>query len=53
MEEKTKHYSFPREPLAPELQEQAKSDPELTKKLEIAKPIADRYSETFERPANS
>jgi hypothetical protein len=36
-----------------ELQEKAKGDPELAEKLEIAKSVIERYSETSQRLTDS
>lgn len=53
MEEKTKKDNNPRSSRWADLEEMANSDPELTKKLETAKRIIDRYHDALERLADS
>jgi hypothetical protein len=40
-------------PLWTEFQEQAKNDPELAKKLQVAERIAEKYSDALQRLAES
>lgn len=53
MEEKAKPDTNRNSPLWVELQEKAKDDPELAGKLEVAKRVIERYSETLKRLADS
>ena len=46
MEEKAKPGTDRHSPIWVELQEKAKDDPELAEKLEVAKRVIERYSET-------
>jgi len=53
MEEKAKPVTDRNSPLWLKLQEKAKDDPELAKRLEIAKRVMERYNETLQRLADS
>ena len=53
MEEKTKPGSVRHILLWAELQQKAKDDPELAKKLDAAKSVIERYRETLQRLADS
>ena len=53
MEEKAKSDDGRYGPLGPELQGQAKNDPEFAKKMEAARRITERYSDALQRLADS
>lgn len=53
MEEKAKPNNDRHSRLWAEIHEKAKDDPELVQKLEVAKRVMERYSETLQRLADS
>ena len=53
MEEKAKIPEDRNSPLWTERWEKAKDDPELARKLDAVERVMDRYSETFQRLADS
>jgi hypothetical protein len=53
VEENTKPDTDRNSPLWLELQEKAKDDPEVAGKLEVAKRVMERYSDTFQKLADS
>jgi hypothetical protein len=53
MEDKAKPDTNRNSPLWVEFQEKTKDDPELARKLEVAKRVTERYCETLQRLADS
>jgi hypothetical protein len=53
MEEKTKTDNSPRSSRWAELEERAKDDPQLARRIEVAKQVMERYSDTLQRLADS
>jgi len=53
MEEKSKQDDRSQSPRWLEFQEEAKDDPELSRKLEVAQRVIERYSEALQRLADS
>lgn len=52
MEDKAKQTHGSQSQIWTELQEKAKDDPELAKKLKVAQCVLERYSEAFQRLAD-